>query len=100
MLFAATALPAWFARATLPDALARPLEIRVVAEQFAWNIHYPGPDARFGITATSLINAANPPGIDRADVNARDDIGLLNGMTIAHQRESAEERNQAESMPP
>lgn len=82
VLLATSALPAWFERATLPPAATTPLEIRVVAEQFAWNIHYPGPDGKFGITAVSLINAANPLGIDRADVSARDDIGLLNVLTV------------------
>src|SRR3989338_8291289 len=26
------------------------VEVRVVAEQFAWNVHYPGPDGIFGKT--------------------------------------------------
>ena len=60
-----------------PDAEA-PLEIHVAAEQFAWNIHYPGPDGRFGRTDAMLISAANPVGIDRDDPAAADDIGLLN----------------------
>ena len=47
VLLATAALPAWHGPR---HAAARhaPLEIRVVAEQFAWNIHYPGPDGRFG----------------------------------------------------
>jgi cytochrome c oxidase subunit II len=82
VLLAAAALPAWFKYATVPAADFTPLEIRVVAEQFAWNIHYPGPDRKFGATTASLIHAANPLGIDRADANARDDIGLLNVLTV------------------
>jgi len=78
-LLAARALPAWNARMTPPgpDAEA-PLEIHVAAEQFAWNIHYPGPDGRFGRTEAMLISAANPVGIDRDDPAAADDVGLLN----------------------
>ena len=35
--------------------------VRVVAEQFAWNIHYPGPDGLFGRTDVKLIDLqANP----------------------------------------
>ena len=41
-LLAGSALPAWFRRAEPPPMHAN--EVRVVAEQFAWNVHYPGPD--------------------------------------------------------
>jgi cytochrome c oxidase subunit 2 len=81
-LLVTSALPAWQARAVEPSAASRPLEVRVAAEQFAWNIHYPGPDGRFGTTRTALISAANPVGIDRTDAAARDDIGLLNILTV------------------
>ncbi len=80
VLLATAAVPAWLNRSTPPNA--NPLEIRVVAEQFAWNIHYPGPDASFGATDVSLISTANPLGIDRKDPRARDDIGILNVMTL------------------
>ena len=41
------------------------LEIRVVAQQFAWHIHYPGPDGKFGITSFSEMDPAiNPVGIN------------------------------------
>jgi cytochrome c oxidase subunit II len=81
LLLATAALPAWLDRSTLPSAASRPLEVRVVAEQFAWNVHYPGPDGRFGPTRVALISASNPIGIDRSAVDARDDIGLLNVLT-------------------
>ena len=76
------ALPAWSQRIEPPPAGARPLEVRVSAEQFAWNIHYPGPDTVFGRTDASLISASNPVGIDRDDPAAADDIGLLNILTL------------------
>jgi cytochrome c oxidase subunit 2 len=82
VLLATAALPAWFARSAPPPATPAPLEIRVTAEQFAWNIHYPGPDGRFGKTSTALIGAANPVGLDRTDPDARDDIALLNVLTL------------------
>ena len=75
------ALPAWSARMAPPDDPA-PLEVRVIAEQFAWNIHYPGPDQIFGRTDPKLISATNPVGIDRTDSAAQDDIGLLNVLTL------------------
>ncbi len=83
------ALPAWAERNEPPfdsapgkPVTARPLEVRVTAEQFAWNIHYPGPDAVFGRTGRALISASNPIGIDREDPAAKDDIGLLNILTL------------------
>lgn len=71
------ALPAWSEHHE-PMRLAIPLRLRVTAEQFAWNIHYPGIDRVFGRTDPSLISASNPLGIDRNDGAARDDIGLQN----------------------
>jgi cytochrome c oxidase subunit 2 len=82
ILLATTALPAWFGRGTPPPAVPPPLEIRVVAEQFVWNIHYPGPDAKFGRTGQEFIGPANPLGIDRRDADAEDDIGMLNTLML------------------
>ena len=84
VILATQALPAWAARNQPPDPAraAPPLEVRVTGEQFAWNIHYPGPDGVFGRTAPDLINASNPIGIDRDDPAAKDDIGLLNILTL------------------
>ncbi len=56
------ALPAWSARMAPPPALSAPLEVRITAEQFAWNIHYAGPDGVFGRTSAQLISPSNPVG--------------------------------------
>jgi len=68
------ALPLWFSRTSaqpgMPDALA----IRVVAEQFAWNFHYPGADGEFGETSIDLVTADNPLGLDRSSPFGRDDL--------------------------
>lgn len=82
VILAALALPAWSDRNEPPPNGVAPVEVRVTAEQFAWNIHYPGPDGVFGRTSPTLINATNPVGIDRADPAAKDDIGLLNVLTL------------------
>jgi cytochrome c oxidase subunit II len=82
VILAGLALPAWRERNEPPPAGIPPVEIKVTAEQFAWNIHYPGPDGVFGRTTPGSINATNPVGIDRTDPAARDDIGLLNVLTI------------------
>ncbi len=62
-----------------PDAI----EIRVVAEQFAWNIHYPGKDGKFGKTNPKLIDQQNNPlGLDLTDPNAKDDMTTVNQMHL------------------
>ena len=49
--------------------------LRIVAEQFAWNFHYPGSDGVFGNTAPQLIDVqTNPVGLDMEDPNAADDV--------------------------
>jgi cytochrome c oxidase subunit 2 len=82
VLLAASALPVWFARAAPPPDMPAAIEVRVVAEQFAWNIQYPGPDRIFGRTSPALVSASNPLGIDRTDAAARDDVGLLNTLML------------------
>lgn len=82
LILATQALPAWSARVAPPPAGATPVEVRITGEQFAWNIHYPGPDGVFGRTGNTLISASNPLGIDRDDAAAKDDIGLLNILTL------------------
>lgn len=76
------ALPAWAARNEPPPAGSLPIELRITAEQFAWSIHYPGPDRTFGRTQAALISAVNPLGIDRTDPSAKDDIGVQNVLML------------------
>jgi cytochrome c oxidase subunit 2 len=88
-ILAMQALPAWAERNAPPfdsaqgrPAGVEPVEIRIAAEQFAWNIHYPGPDRVFGRTSQQMISASNPIGIDRSDPAAADDIGVLNVLML------------------
>ena len=82
IILAMMALPAWAARNEPPPAGIQPVEIRITAEQFAWNIHYPGPDGVFGRTGQTLVSATNPVGIDRSDAAAADDIGVQNVLML------------------
>lgn len=79
-LLAGSALPTWRQRAEPPPAGAN--EVRIVGEQFAWNVHYPGPDGRFGRTDRTLITAADPIGIDRGDPAAKDDYVLIGVLIV------------------
>jgi len=55
-----------------PDRLI----VEVTAQQFVWNMRYPGTDGRFGPLDNSLINdlLGNPLGVDRNHPDGRDDI--------------------------
>jgi cytochrome c oxidase subunit 2 len=54
----------------------------VVGEQFAWNVHYPGPDHIFGRTNVKYVSSSNPLGIDPSDPNAKDDVTTLNQLHL------------------
>jgi len=77
------AIPIWASRVNDvpkgPDAV----HIRVVGQQFAWNIHYPGPDGVFGQTSVDLVDEVeNPIGLDRSEEFAKDDIFTVNQLHI------------------
>ncbi len=76
------AVPLWAKRVNEFPAEKDATIIRVVAEQFSWNIHYPGADGIFGRTSISLITDDNPLGLDRTDPNAKDDITTVNQMHV------------------
>jgi len=57
--------------------------VEVTGEQFAWNVHYPGPDGKFGRTDLKLIDVqSNPLGLDRSDAAAKDDVTTLNQLYL------------------
>ncbi len=84
VLLIGISIPFW---ATAIDALpapeTNPLHVRVVAQQFAWNIHYPGPDGVFGRSSVTLVNEqTNPIGLDPDDPEGKDDITTLNQLYL------------------
>lgn len=83
ILLVGFALPIWgTVRNDLP-AENESTNIRIVAEQFVWNIHYPGVDGIFGKTSLDLVDAElNPLGLDRNDPYAVDDITTINVLHI------------------
>src|SRR5882724_1509003 len=76
------AIPAWATRVKAFPSETEAVVVRVVAEQFAWNVHYPGPDGKFGRTDIKLVSADNPLGLDRTDPNAKDDITTINQLNL------------------
>ena len=75
-------LPMWRDRVDGLPAPEQSTVVRVVAEQFAWNIHYPGADRRFGRTDIALVAPDNPLGLDRTDPSAMDDITTINQLVV------------------
>jgi cytochrome c oxidase subunit 2 len=83
VLLVGFAIPLWAARVDQRPADSDALVVQVTGEQFAWNIHYAGPDGKFGRTDITLIDLqSNPLGLDRADPNAKDDVTTLNQLYL------------------
>jgi cytochrome c oxidase subunit II len=76
------AIPAWAKRVTSFPSGADAVIVRVVGEQFAWNVQYPGADGKFGRTDPKLVSADNPLGLDRRDPDAKDDVTTINQLNL------------------
>jgi len=76
-------IPIWAKRSDkFPDRKDAAI-VRVVAEQFAWNIHYPGTDGVFGKTGVKFMDrVTNPVGIDPNDPNGKDDFTTINQLHL------------------
>ena len=83
VLLVGFAIPMWAARVGGMPSASEALVVQVTGEQFAWNVHYPGPDGKFGRTDLKLLDAqANPLGLDRDDPAAKDDVTELNQLYL------------------
>ena len=82
ILLCAFSFPIWHQYTQELPEPGKALHVRVVAEQFAWNIHYPGADGMFGKADPKLMNASNPLGLDPADPMGADDISTINQLQI------------------
>jgi len=82
-LLVGLSMPLWADRVERLPPPGQSTRVRVVAEQFAWNVHYPGPDGVFGRTDPKLIDAtANPLCLDREDPAAKDDVTTINQLHL------------------
>lgn len=83
ILLAGFSIPMWSERVDDFPPPAETTEVRVVGEQFAWNVHYPGPDGVFGRTSADRVDAtSNPLGLDRSDPAAADDVTTINQLHL------------------
>src|SRR4029450_9431707 len=84
ILLIAFAIRLWAARVEHVPSASEALIVQVTGEQFAWNIHYAGPDGKFGRTDITMIDSqSNPLGLDRADPAAKDDVTTGNEVSLA-----------------
>ena len=83
VLLVGFSIPAWSRWVSIPGSEENALEVRIIAEQFAWNIQYTGPDGKFGRTLPHLMEAGvNPLGLDPTDANGKDDVISLNQLHL------------------
>ena len=57
-------------------------EVQVVAQQFAWNLRYPGKDGEFGRQDMRWVTPENVFGVDPNDPKGKDDVQTLNEMHV------------------
>ncbi len=83
VLLVGFSIPIWAARVDRMPSASESLVVQVTGEQFAWNVHYAGPDGKFGRTDIKLIDLqSNPLGLDRSDPAAKDDVTTLNQLYL------------------
>ena len=83
ILLVGFSIPLWAARVDHIPAESDALVVEVTGEQFAWNVHYAGPDGKFGRTDIKLIDVqSNSLGLDRDDPAAKDDVTTMNQLYL------------------
>ncbi len=83
VLLIGLSIPLWAKFADKFPTAAEATNIRVVAEQFAWNGVYPGPDGEFGKQDFHLVASTNEFGWDYTDPKVKDNFkGNLNEIIV------------------
>jgi len=75
VLLLGVAVPGWARNVdAFPTAADHPTVVKVIAQQFNWNVFYPGPDGEFARQDPSLVSNDNPFGWDKNDPKGKDDV--------------------------
>ena len=82
ILLVGFSIPLYSARVSDLPAEEEATVARVYAQQFAWNIHYPGPDGVFGRTEAALVSEGNAVGLDPDDPMGKDDVTTINQLYL------------------
>ena len=76
------AVPLWAKAVDKFPPASESTVIQVVAQQYAWNARYSGPDGIFGRQDMQFVASDNVFGVDPADANGKDDIQTLNDIHV------------------
>src|SRR5213593_5102812 len=76
------AIPLWPKRVNQFPPGKEALLVHVVAQQFSFNYHLPGPDGQFGRRDVSFVSNSNPLGLDPNDPAGKDDIVTLGELHV------------------
>jgi cytochrome c oxidase subunit II len=80
ILLVGFAVPIWAKRVGQVPKPGEAVTVRVIAQQFAWNVQYPGPDGVFGKIRT--VEGSSTVELDPNDPAGKDDILQLNQMHL------------------
>jgi cytochrome c oxidase subunit II len=76
------AVPLWAKAVDKFPAADQSTVVQVVAQQYAWNFRYPGPDGKFGRQDMTFVSTTNIFGVDPTDADGKDDIQTLNDLRV------------------
>jgi cytochrome c oxidase subunit II len=76
------AVPLWAKAVDKFPPASESTVIQVVAQQYAWNVRYPGPDGIMGQQNMDFVSETNVFGVDPSDPHGKDDIQTLNDIHV------------------
>ena len=76
------AIPWWANLVDRPPTEGESVVLRVMAQQFGWNVLYPGKDGVFGKQDIRLVSSTNKFGVIPADPGGKDDVAKYNDMHV------------------
>lgn len=82
ILLVFVALPIWRGHAKEFPRESESTVIQIVAQQFNWNVRYPGKDGVFGRQDMKWVKADNVFGVDPNDPNGKDDVQGLDEIHV------------------
>jgi cytochrome c oxidase subunit 2 len=82
LLLVALAIPLWAHAVDKFPPEKDSTVLQIVAQQFAWNVRYPGKDGVFGKQDMRWVTSDNVFGVDPNDPHGKDDVQTLNEVHV------------------
>lgn len=82
ILLVGVAIPFWAQAVDKFPTESESTRIQIVAQQFNWNVRYPGKDGIFGKQDMHLVSDQNIFGVDPNDPNGKDDVQTINEVHV------------------